>query len=99
MTHDGPRGLSTTVDKTTHLGKGAIIFGSKLFYDALLDNQDRVVCCIHGHCHDGSNVDKINDLRVINSGALKFGEFGEINITEGPDSLWRVSKVTKRYLI
>mmetsp|Transcript_24061 Transcript_24061/g.23687 ORF Transcript_24061/g.23687 Transcript_24061/m.23687 type:complete len:96 (+) Transcript_24061:307-594(+) len=95
MTHDGPFGSSTTLDKTERQSQGVIHFGSPAFTEILKNNQERVVCNIHGHCHEGSNVDKINKLRIINSGALMFGEFGEITLAENSDGKWRVSKVIK----
>jgi len=57
-----------------------------------------VVCNVHGHCHEGSNVDKIHKVKIINSGAMKYGTFGEIFLSENEDGKWRVEQVSKHYL-
>jgi len=53
---------------------------------------------LHGHCHDGAAVDKIKNIRIVNPGSLKYGEFGELKLRESADGNWRVASFNKHYL-
>lgn len=93
MTHDGPCGSATALDKTTKIDEGAdIVFGSPCLYDLLkADKGQRIIANIHGHCHDGAPADKITDgVRVFNPGSLKFSECGELTLRK-VDGLWKVA--------
>ena len=98
MTHDGPRGSSTSQDKTTFLDTGIIHFGSPYLAKLLQENQGRIICNLHGHCHEGAVLDKIKNIRIVNPGSLKHGEFGELKLRESADGNWRVSSFNKHYL-
>ena len=74
MTHDGPQGSATCDDKETNEG-GTIKFGSPVLSKFLDTHKGRIVCNIHGHCHEGAFLDKKGNLRIINPGSLQFGEF------------------------
>jgi Icc-related predicted phosphoesterase len=50
-----------------------------------------LICNIHGHCHEGSALDKIGNVKIINPGSLMFGEFGELELKERADGSWQVS--------
>ena len=99
MTHDGPQGSATTLDKTTLLEeKSDIIFGSQHLYTYLKDNQGKVVVNIHGHVHDGAPMDKVENVKICNPGSLKYGEFAEMVLRENADGTWKVSQYNKHYL-
>eukprot|EP00347_Sterkiella_histriomuscorum_P016604 403352551 len=98
MTHDGPRGSATCQDKTTHLDTGIIQFGSPYLTELLKNSQGRIICNVHGHCHEGGSLDKIQNIKVINPGSLKHGEFGELKLQENADGTWRVASFHKNYL-
>ena len=98
MTHDGPATSCTTIDKTTRMNEGIIYFGSNYLYSLLQSNQGRVICNIHGHAHDGAVMDKIDNLKIINPGGLRFGEFAEMTMKENADGTWRIEGVNKHYL-
>ena len=72
MTHDGPFGSSTAIDKTTRIDEGDIQFGSQyLAYLIKEDGGKRFIANVHGHVHDGSPADKItNKVRILNPGSL-----------------------------
>jgi Icc-related predicted phosphoesterase len=99
MTHDGPRPSATTVDALTkHDRKEQIHFGSKYLYEFLDNNQGRIVANIHGHVHHGTPMDQIRNLRVINPGSLKYGEFAELRLKENADGTWRIVSYNKHFL-
>ena len=57
MTHEGPQGSSTAQNVYYDRdGFDVVTYhcGIKGLRDLLIENQDRVVCDIHGHSHDGS---------------------------------------------
>lgn len=100
MTHDGPQGSATALDKTTRMNeKSDIIFGSPSYAKFLLEHQGRVVVAMHGHAHDGTPLDKIDNVRVLNPGSLKFGEFAEVVLRENStDATWFLAQYNKHYL-
>ena len=93
MTHDGPMGSATAIDKTTRMNENSdIIFGSPSYAKYIEDHQGRVVVAVHGHVHDGTPLDKIDNVRILNPGSLKFGEFAEVVLRENPQyCTWRVA--------
>ena len=62
MTHEGPQGSSTAQNVYyDREGFDVVTYhcGVKSLRDLLIDNQERVVCDIHGHSHDGSFIQNI----------------------------------------
>ena len=43
-------------------------------------------------------MDKIKNLKIINPGSLKYGEFAELKLIENADGTWRVVSLAKHYL-
>ena len=99
MSHDGPAGSSTCDDKEERGEEGIIRFGSHYLKKFLETNKGKVLCNIHGHCHEGSFLDKVGNLRIINPGSLMFGEFGVIELIEAAGGRWHISQANKHYLI
>jgi Icc-related predicted phosphoesterase len=94
MTHDGPAGSSTAIDRTTKMNEGDILFGSPYLYNLLKEDKGKkIIANVHGHVHDGSPADKITDgVRILNPGSLKFGEFAELILRRDKDTgVWRVA--------
>ena len=98
MTHDGPKGSATTQDKTSKFTEGIISFGSTHLAEFLRDNQERVVVNVHGHAHEGTALDKILRVRVINPGSLMFGEYGLLRLERNLENRWKIASFTKTLL-
>lgn len=98
MTHDGPCTSATAIDKYTRMTEGTIHFGSQHLFEYLKENQGKVVVNVHGHAHDAAPMDKINNVRVVNPGSLRDGEFAELTLKENADGTWRVAQYNKHFI-
>ena len=108
MTHEGPAECSTAINRYFDYGpeyknSGKTYFcGNNSLRELLIDNQQNIVCNIHGHAHHGSFIQNIykpcQPLPVINPGALKLGEFGEMTLGKTITGKWKVFESSKYYL-
>ena len=73
MTHEGPRDLTTSND-ISFTENVTCVYGSPFLRDFMIENREKIVCNIHGHCHDGSAINNLykpcDPLPIINPGSL-----------------------------
>ena len=43
-------------------------------------------------------MDKIKNLKIINPGSLKYGEFAELKLKENADGTWKIVSFIKHFL-
>lgn len=103
MTHEGPFGSSTTLNKQFYNNETCYHAGSPALKQLILQNQQRVLCNIHGHTHDGASIQNMwkpsEPLNIINPGALSQGEFSEMTIKYVVgENRWKISEVTKIFI-
>jgi Icc-related predicted phosphoesterase len=102
MTHEGPYGSATSRNHYYVGEKNVHHAGSSNLRDLLIENQAKVVCNIHGHCHEGAFTQNIHTpsdpLKIINPGALGQKEFGHILIERDMLNKWKVTEACKFYL-
>ena len=74
MTHDGPQDSATCNANRTipNPSVGFHRFGSAGLARLVKEKEDSLVVHIHGHCHDGAFVDRVegSKFQVINPGSL-----------------------------
>jgi nitrite reductase/ring-hydroxylating ferredoxin subunit len=54
MTHDGPFGSSSAMNKQFYNNDTCYHAGAPHLTKLILENQEKILCNIHGHTHDGS---------------------------------------------
>jgi Icc-related predicted phosphoesterase len=67
---------------------------------ALLNENDRFLCHIHGHSHEGVGFQKgkSKTCSTINPGALLLAQFGELHLKRDKDSQWKIAAYNQHTL-
>jgi len=99
FTHNGPAMSSTTMDWRLKDENKVILMGSQSVTKSLLNEKlsDKLICNIHGHTHLGVGQGFVGDVRVINPGSLKGGNFNHnfalLDLVQSKDQTWKVDGV------
>ena len=87
LSHNGPDALSTTLYSLDEGEK--IVAGAPSLTKFLLKHSDKILLNLHGHCHPGQGMKKLNTSVVLNGGAFCFGEFAKARLVK-IEGVWKV---------
>ena len=80
-------------------------FGSSGLAQLINEQKASLVVHIHGHCHDGAFLDRVNDcgseheFPVCNPGSLNSSEYATLTLIKDEETgKWRVLEATKKLL-
>lgn len=90
LTHVGPWDSITSI---SHMSGSTIYAGSQAQMALHAKYTKNILCSIHGHTHDSEGMAKLHESesRVLNTGAMTIGRFGELNLAKGANGRWRVT--------
>lgn len=99
FTHNGPSMCSTTMDWRMNDENKIIKTGSINIMKSLLNDKlkDKLICNIHGHTHLGFGQGYVGNIKVINPGSLKGGDFNNnfaiLQLAQFNDKSWNIDNV------
>ena len=94
ITHNPPNLSSTGILQS----EGFDIKTGSTFIDQFIkEYKQKILLCLHGHCHDGVGVVNYYGMKIVNPGSLScFSSFCEIVLEEGEEG-WVVRNVFFEY--
>ena len=98
ITHEGPADQSTTWNRNEALAQGGEYkLGSKFLLRYLNENE-QIVCNIHGHVHSGSFLDHVKDkCKIINPRSLRENHFATLDLRRRSGK-WEVASVSQHFV-
>lgn len=93
ISHSGP----FSSPSSTSIENNTVIYSGSISIDKLvLNNNNKIMSVCHGHTHRGKGYMKLGLSDIINPGALKFGDFGKMELNyDNINKEWRITKIER----